>query len=186
MSRVCDILLILLIAVLILLLTGTQFAQANEADQPEIVVIRIASTPTPSQTPEPTLTPMPTPRPRMSYNEYDWDSATIDAVASVYWGECNTAQEKMAVTALLFNRWLYGPPFGGSLEEVAAQPGEFNVGRVSDANRELARVNLNKVLTQYYGDYAGVAVPRSAVYMDRINGVLTFYDDTWEIVWEVA
>jgi len=182
MSRVCDILIVLLIAILVLILTGTQFARAraDEQEQPEIVIITIAVTPVP--TPRPT--PAPTPKPTLCYNEYEWESATIDAVASVYWAECNTAQEKLAVTALLFNRWLYGPPFGASIEEVIAQPGEFNTGHISDKNRELACINLNKVLTQYYGDYAGIDVPRSAVYMDRINGELTFYDDAWAVVWE--
>ena len=179
MSRLCDILLVLLIAILVLFLTGTQFARADEAE-PEVVVITIATTPVPTPMP----TPAPTPKPKLAYNEYEWDSATIDAVAAVYWGECNTEPEKLAVTVLICNRWLYGKPFGASIEEVVAQPGEFNTGRVSDANRELARANLNKWLTQYYGDYAGIDVPRSAVYMDRVNGVLTFYDDCWAVVWE--
>ena len=174
---------LLILALFLLALIAVAVRVTNAEVEPEVVVFEILPTPTP--TPFPTSEPIATPEPvrNAAYREFDWPQSTIDALASVYWAECNTPQEKLAVTVLICNRWLYGPPFGASIEAVIAQRGEFQTGHVSDANRDLARVHLNRWLTQYYGDYAGIDVPRSAVYMARVGGNLELYNDSWHRVW---
>ncbi len=144
--------------------------------EPEIIVIDVLPTPTP--TAPPTIEP--------ACREYEWDSGTIDALASVYWAECNTDAEKLAVTKLIVNRAAAGAPFASTIEGAAMQGKEFNRGHISDRNRALARVNLNRVQTQADGEYAGVTVPRSAVYMGRDSGVLVMYDAAWTEVWRAG
>ena len=124
-------------------------------------------------------------------HEYEWDQETIDAVASIYWAETGKGErayrEKLAITQLIWNRSQYGPPFPDTILGVCKQRGEFNRGHVSDANRELARLNLNKVRSQAEGYYQGIEMWDSAIFMTREggSGVLTFQDDQWVTVWRV-
>lgn len=130
-------------------------------------------------TPEPTKPP----RREISYNEFPQDDETVDACASVYWAECNTDDEKLAVTQLIANRAAHGAPFADTIKDCALQGHEFNRGRISDRNRELARVNLNKVQTQAGGDYAGITVPTTALYMRREGRTLVLLDENYDEVW---
>ncbi len=168
----------LLISVLLLGLVGKSFAD-EPAPPPTIIIVSVAPTPTPDPLPAPT-TPSPAP---LAYREYIWPQSTLDAVAAIYWAECNTAEEKLAVTQLLANRAAHGAPFADTIEGCAMQGREFNRGRVSNRNRDLAEVNLNKVQTQATGEYAGITVPASAVYMRRENGVLVMLDFEMQEVW---
>lgn len=127
--------------------------------------------------PVPTATPAPAPTmPPRPYIVYEWSEAEIDSLASVYWAECNTDAEKLAVTKLIMNRASYGPPFKAGIVAVIYQKGEFNRGRISDRNRENARDNLNRVMNGL------CTVPDSAVYMSRKGRTLVFYDISWNEV----
>ena len=140
------------------------------------VVFTVAPTPTPA--------PPPPAKPRqVHYTEYSWDDEVVDALASIYWAECNTDAEKLAVTQLIYNRSVYGAPFKSGILGAAMQGKEFNRGHISDRNRENAVVNLNKVLTQAEGSYAGISVPASALYMRREGRVLVMLNAEWEEVW---
>ena len=186
MRKLCDVLIVTLLVFLVWFITGWDFSWAESP--PEIVIIEIVPTPTPvmvTPTPAPpaTATPEPTAEPEIAYHAYSWPNSTIDIFAAIYWAECNTDAEKLAVTALIFNRVKYGKPFAGTAEAAARQRGEFNRGHISDRNRALARVNLNKCRTQEGGEYAGIDVPYSAIYMARANGALIMYNDQWQQVW---
>ena len=146
-------------------------AQAVSGTGPETVMLW----PVPTSTP--TLPPVlltPTPRP---YVPYEWSSAEIDALASVYWAECNTDPEKLAVTQLILNRASFGAPFKSGIVGAVHQKGEFNRGRISDRNRENARANLDRCMNGL------CPVPASAVYMSRSGRTLIFYDIGWNEVW---
>ena len=124
-------------------------------------------------------------------HEYDWTDEEIDAVASIYWAETGRGEvahrEKLYITQLIWNRAHYGDPFPSDIVGVCKQRGEFNRGRVSDKNREIARLNLNKVRSQAEGYYQGIEMWDSAIYMTREggSGILTFQDDQWVTVWRV-
>lgn len=125
----------------------------------------------------------------MPVTEYDWSDADIDALASVYWAETGangprTTREKLAITQLVWNRTQYGSPFPATVAEVCKQRGEFNRGRISDRNRQIARANLNKVRSQAEGSFQGLD-DMTGIYMTRENGVLTFQDSSWQTVYKV-
>ena len=151
-------------------------AVADYDDEPvDIVVLEIV---------EPTQKKVYAPSKQIvAMREYDWDDKTIDAVASIYWAEtgrgATAAKEKLYITQLIWNRSRYGYPFPDNVYDVCMQRGEFNRGKVSDRNRELARINLNKVRSQSEGYYQGLDMWSSAIYMFREGGtgILTFLDD---------
>ena len=125
--------------------------------------------------------------------KYDWPDELIDELASIYWAETGangprTAQEKLMITQLVWNRSQYGSPFPSDLTAVCKQRGEFNHGRVSDRNREAARANLDKVRSQAEGRYQGIDPNMTmAAYMTREggSGILTFQDDQWVPIYRV-
>lgn len=153
----------------------------------EVVEISLAATPAPTPIPAP-----PTQEPKATnYSEYEWTQDDIDTVAQVYWQWCNTSSEKADITMLIINRVMdTSGLFRDNVEDVVTQSGEFNINtaRCSDRNRDLARSNLNRCMTEYLIGNAGVDVPRTALYADRVNGVLTFYDDNTftNIVWRCS
>lgn len=124
---------------------------------------------------------------------YDWDQETIDAVASIYWAETGangpvTSREKLYITQLIWNRTQYGNPFPSTIVEVCKQRGEFNMGRISDRNRQVARDNLNIVRSQAEGHYQGIDPNMEmAIYMTREGGTgtLTFQDEHWVTIYRV-
>ena len=125
--------------------------------------------------------------------KYDWPDELIDQLASIYWAETGanspiTAQEKLMITQLIWNRSQYGNPFPSDLTEVCKQKNEFNHGKISDRNREAARINLDKVRSQAEGRYQGIPVAMlTPIYMTREggSGVLTFQDDIWVTCYRV-
>ena len=135
----------------------------------------------------------PVKMPVQPLHEYEWDQELIDEIASIYWAETGannsrTAQEKLAITQLIYNRSVYGKPFPDDLLGVCKQNGEFNHGRISDRNRRIARENLNKVKSQADGFYQGIDPNLTmAIYMTREggSGILTFQDSSWVTVWRV-
>lgn len=151
------------------------------AQEPEIILIGVVA-PTPTEAPKMPVQPMQT---------YVWDQKLIDTLASIYWAETGsnspiTSQEKLMITQLIWNRSQHGSPFPEDLLEVCRQRNEFNRGKISDRNRETARSNLDKVRSQAEGYYQGIPVEMTkALYMGRTNGVLTFYDDSWNCIYEV-
>lgn len=153
------------------------------AEEPEIVLIEV----------EKQVIADPPKMPIQPLQVYEWDDALIDAVASIYWAETGansptTAQEKLAITQLIWNRSVYGEPFPADLLAVCKQRGEFNRGRISDRNRQAARDNLNKVRSQAEGYFQGIDPNLTlAIYMTREggSGVLTFQDPYWVTVYRV-
>lgn len=173
----------LLTAILAAALLLPAAAHANEP-----IVISVVASPTPEPIAAP-ITPEPAP---INYQEYPWSQDDIDTVAQGYWVWCNTAQEKADFTAVVVNRMMCGLTrsdgsrmFPDTIEGVMTQGAEFGIdaARCSDKNRELAVANLNRCMTEWLMGNAGVRVPRSAIYVDRVGGVLTFYDATWNVVW---
>lgn len=169
---------------ILLCIVVTVFPVAALAD--ELVVISLAETPEPVS-PAQTAPPTPEPQP-VNYSEYEWTQGDIDTVAQVYWQWCNTSREKADITMLIMNRVMdTSGLFRDNVEDVVTQSGEFNIStaRCSDRNRDFARANLNRCMTEYLIGGAGVNVPRTALYADRVDGVLTFYDDNTfsNIVW---
>lgn len=154
----------------------------TKAEEPEIIVIELVDQSKHIYAPNKTI---------VATHEYDWDDETIDAVASIYWAETGRGdrayREKLAITKLLWNRSQYGDPFPDNVLDVCLQRGEFNRGHISDRNRELARLNLNKVKSQAEGYYQGIEMWDSAIYMTREGGtgILTFQDDQWITVYRV-
>jgi len=124
---------------------------------------------------------------------YEWSQDDIDALASVYWAETGannsrTAQEKLYITQLVWNRAQHGSPFPATIAEVCKQKGEFNRGRISDRNRRIAEDNLNKVRSQANGLYQGIDPNAElAIYMTREggSGILTFQDVNWVTIYRV-
>lgn len=154
----------------------------TKADEPEIIVIELVDQSKHIYAPSKRI---------VAVHEYEWTDEEIDAVASVYWAETGRGdrayKEKLAITQLIYNRTQYGDPFPADIVGVCKQKGEFNRGHVSDRNRELARLNLNKVKSQAEGYYQGIEMWDSAIYMTREGGtgVLTFQDDQWITVYRV-
>lgn len=167
--------------ILALMLTLTTLPA--KADEPEIIYIEVEKQ---------ILLDPPTMK-REPCQIYEWDDETIDAVASVYWAETGangptTAREKLAITQLIWNRTQYGSPFPSTIVEVCKQKNEFNRGRVSDRNRQIARDNLNIVRSQAEGHYQGIDPNLTmAIYMTREGGtgILTFQDPYWVTVYRV-
>lgn len=157
-------------------------ASADIDDEPQIIVIELADQSKHIYAPNKTI---------VATHEYDWDDETIDAVASIYWAETGRGdrayKEKLAITQLIWNRTQYGDPFPGTILEVCEQRNEFNHGHISDRNRELARLNLNKVRSQAEGYYQGIEMWDSCIYMTREGGtgILTFQDDQWVTCYRV-
>lgn len=81
-----------------------------------------------------------------------------------------------------------GIPFGDTLEGILEARSEWNHGHVSDRNREKAEQYLNMALTQYVdGDYAGLAIPSTAVYISRDSTTrkLVLYDINFDEVYRI-
>lgn len=163
MNKIVRVLISALVCALVGFMVGMLVGRA----EPETVMLW----PVPTATPEPVPTMPPKP-----FIEYEWSEAEIDGLASVYWAECNTDAEKLAVTKLILNRANYGNPFKTGIVAVIYQRGEFNRGRISDRNRENARNNLNRIMNGL------CTVPDSAVYMSRNGRTLVFYDISWNEV----
>lgn len=161
---------------------GVCASKADVDDETQIVCLEIVPTPVP-QYQQYTFVP----------NHYDWDSKTIDAVASIYWAETGygsaAAAQKLALTQLIWNRVEYyneyGDKYAGTIYEVCRQKGEFNRGKVSDKNRNLAIENLDMVRSQAEGTYCGITVPRDAVKMawDESTGEMYFLNVSNKEVW---
>lgn len=145
--------------------------EATAAPEPQSVMLWPVPTSTPTAAP---ALPTPTPRP---YVTYEWTAAEIDGLASVYWAECNTDAEKLAVTKLILNRASFGPPFKSGIVGAVYQKGEFNRGRISDRNRTNAQENLDRCMNGL------CSVPDTAVYMARRGRTLVLYDFNWNEVW---
>lgn len=169
--------------VLILILTAlVGMVNITKADEPEIIVIELVDQSKHIYAPSKQI---------VAVHEYEWTDEEIDAVASIYWAETGRGdrayKEKLAITQLIYNRTQYGDPFPADIVGVCKQKGEFNRGHISDRNRELARLNLNKVKSQAEGYYQGIEMWDSAIYMTREGGtgILTFQDDQWITVYRV-
>ena len=155
-------------------MTGS-VAQAEESNPmptptPEMVDIKIIVTPTP---------PPPVDNREIHYIEHDISSKAIDELASIFWADCNTDEEKMCVAAVAVNRLNHGMPFGTNIEDILSAESEWNHGHISDRNREKAVRYLNKALTQFVdGEYAGLKIPSTAVYIsrDKSSHKLVFYN----------
>lgn len=173
----------IVIALTILAMWTTAMADAPEAT-PEIIVVSIAATPTPTPISAPP-TPVPTETPDCRAT-YEWPDALVDGLAAIYWETCNTAAEKLAVTAVIYNRAAHGSPFADTPEGAATQRGEFRTGRISDRNRAAARRNLDMLQAQRDGFGTWCDVPESALYVDRIDGVMVLLDARWNVVWRCA
>lgn len=165
-----------------MLLLAPAVTMADIDDEPQIVVLELADQSRHIYAPSKQI---------VATHEYDWDDETIDAVASIFWAETGRGdrayKEKLAITQLIWNRTQYGDPFPGTIREVCEQRNEFNHGRISDRNRELARLNLNKVRSQAEGYYQGIEMWDSCIYMTREGGtgILTFQDDQWVTCYRV-
>ena len=151
----------------------------------EVIEISLAATPAPTPIPAP-----PTQEPKATnYSEYEWSQDDIDTLAQGYWQWCNTSREKADFTMVVLNRVMDDSGmFRDTVENVMTQSGEFGIDRArcSDRNRDLARVNLNKCMTEWMVGDAGVRVPKTAIYVDRVDGVLTMYDSSWKVVWRCS
>ena len=164
------------------ILISQMLAMPVLADEPEIIVIDVVP-PVVTEAPQMPIQPL---------QSYEWDQDVIDYIAAIYWAETGAngavaSTEKLMITQLIYNRSQYGSPFPSDLLSVCRQRGEFNKGRVSDRNRLQAEANLNKVKSQADGWYQGIpAEMAKALYMGRVNGVLTFYDSNWSCVYEVT
>lgn len=130
--------------------------------------------------------------PRYAYREpshYTWTDDEINQVAKILWAETgkgNTYREKEAICALILNRTRHGDPFPSDIVSVCRQHGEFNRGKTSNKNREIARECLDRYQSHLDGNFQDIQIPQSAVYMGRVNGTLTLYDINWNKVYEVA
>ena len=138
------------------------------------------------------VAPQATPRKIQPVQTYKWSDEDIDALASVYWAETGRGSrattEKLYITQLIWNRSKHGSPFPDTISAVCKQRGEFNRGRISDRNRQIARENLNKVRSQADGFYQGIDPNAElAIYMTREggSGVLTFQDSSWVTIYRV-
>ena len=146
--------------------------------EPEIILIGVVA-------------PAETPAIRYNYGpvtHYDWTDAEIDEVAKVLWAETgkgNTYAEKEAICCLILNRTRHGEPFPADIVSVCKQRGEFNRGRVSDANRQIARECLDRYQSHLDGNWQDIDFPQDAVYMARNGQTLAFYDGSWQKVHEV-
>ena len=182
--------LMIALCIALLILPAAAYAEAEGEQWGQVVAIALEDPPAPSEEAEPVANP-PVQR---NFCEYDWTQGDIDTVAQGYWRWCNTAQEKADFTAVIVNRMLCGLTksdgsrmFPATAEGVMTQNGEFGIdtAKCSDKNRDLAAVNLNRCMTEWLVGNAGVRVPRSAIYADRVNGVLVMYDMDWTEVWRV-
>ena len=164
MNKIVMVLISALVCALVWFMVGMLVGHA----EPETVMMW----PVPTATPE----PAPTMPPKL-YIEYEWSEAEIDGLASVYWAECNTDAEKLAITKVILNRASFGQPFKTGIVGTIYQRGEFNRGRISDRNRENARNNLNRIMNGL------CTVPDSAVYVSRNGRTMVLYDINWKEVW---
>lgn len=168
---------------LIIFLALMLLAVPAMAEEPQIIIVEV----------EKQVLADPPKMPVQPLQTYEWDDELIDALASIYWAETGansptTAQEKLAITQLIWNRSQYGSPFPSDLLAVCKQRNEFNRGRISDRNRQAARDNLNKVRSQAEGYFQGIDPNLTlAIYMTREggSGVLTFQDCYWVTVYRV-
>ena len=152
---------------------------ADYDDEPQIVCLELVEHTAPAA-------------PRYDYqspNHYNWTDDEINQVAKILWAETgrgNTYREKEAICCLILNRVRHGDPFPGDIVSVCKQRGEFNRGKASNKNREIARECLDRYQSHLDGNFQDISVPQSAVYMGRVNGILTFYDINWVKVWEAS
>ena len=153
-------------------------ALADLDDEPQIVCFELV------EQAEPEL-------PVFDYAEptkHDWTDDEINQVAKVLWAETgkgNTYREKEAICYLILNRTRHGDPFPEDIVSVCKQKGEFNRGKASNTNREIARECLDRYQSHLEGNFQPIDFPRDAVYMSRSNGHLNFYNINWEKVFEV-
>lgn len=119
---------------------------------------------------------------------HDWTDDEINQVSRILWAETgrgDTYREKQCICYLIINRTRFGHPFPSDIVSVCKQKGEFNRGKSSDRNKQIARESLDRYQSQLEGSLQGIDFPTSAVYMARNNGILTFYDYSWNKVYEV-
>lgn len=146
--------------------------------EPEIILIGVVA-------------PAETPAIRYEYQpvtHYDWTDKEIDEVAKILWAETGkgcTYSEKEAICCLILNRVHHGDPFPEDVVSVCKQKGEFNRGRVSDANRQIARECLDRYQSHLDGNWQDIDFPQDAVYMARNGQTLVFYNSDWMKVFEV-
>lgn len=152
---------------------------AVKAEQePEIILIGVVA-------------PAETPAIRYDYQpvtHYDWSDKEIDEVAKILWAETgrgNTYAEKEAICCLILNRTRHGDPFPADIVSVCKQRGEFNRGRVSDMNRQIARECLDRYQSHLDGNWQDIDFPQDAVFMARNGQTLVFYNSNWQKVYEV-
>ena len=166
---------IILFATVLATLTGT----VQPSEEPQIIEVQIVE---PVETPAPRYNAQPV-------TEYDWTDEELKQVAKVLWAETGkgvkTLTEKQCICYLILNRVRFGDPFPSDIVSVCRQRGEFNRGKFSQKNADIARDALNAYQSQLDGNLQNIRFPVSAVYMARKNGVLTFYDWCWNVVWEV-
>ena len=137
---------------------------------------------------EPEPIPEPVPYVCAEPDHYDWTDEEIKEVAKVLYAETgkgDTYREKMAICCLILNRVRYGHPFAEDIVGVCKQKGEFNRGKVTDRNKAIARECLDLYNSQLHGNLQKIQFPYDAVYMGRVNGVLTFYNIDKQFVYEV-
>lgn len=163
-------------AALLLLLLAPVAVKAEA--EPEIILIGVVA-------------PAETPAIRYEYQpvtHYDWTDKEIDEVAKILWAETGkgcTYSEKEAICCLILNRVHHGDPFPEDVVSVCKQKGEFNRGRVSDANRQIARECLDRYQSHLDGNWQDINFPQDAVYMARNGQTLVFYNSDWQKVYEV-
>ena len=121
--------------------------------------------------------------------KHDWTDEELKQVAKVLWAETGRGvrsyQEKQCICYLILNRVRYGHPFAEDIVSVCKQKGEFNRGKVSDNNKRIAQESLDAYQSQLEGNLQNITFPTTAVYMGRIDGILTFYDINRIKVYEV-
>ena len=148
------------------------------AEEPEVVVIDMV------EADQPTAIPCAC----GPVTEYAWTDDEITQVAKILWAETgrgDTYQEKQCICYLILNRTRFGHPFPSDIVSVCKQKGEFNRGKSSDRNRQIARESLNRYQSQLDGSLQGIDFPMTAVYMARNGRTLCFYDYNWNKVYEV-
>lgn len=137
---------------------------------------------------EPEVIPEPTPYVCQEADHFDWTDDEINQVAKVLYAETGKGScyaEKEAICCLILNRVRYGHPFADDIVGVCKQKGEFNRGKVTDRNKVIARECLDRYESQLHGNLQKILVPLDALYMGRVNGILTFYNMDKQIVYEV-
>ena len=163
----------------LMMLAAPAVTTADYDDEPQIVCLELVEHAAPAA-------------PRYAYQEpthYAWTDDELTQVAKVLWAETGRGtnyREKEAICCLILNRTRFGDPFPSDVVSVCKQKGEFNRGKMSVNNKEIARECLDKYQSHLDGNFQDTDFPKTAVYMARVKGTLTFYDYGWHKVYEVT